>query len=51
MRLIPVVKIDGVNCPSEPLPNNEALKIVCDGENYIVYEAGDELPEEVNNGE
>ena len=51
MRLIPVVKIDGVNFPSENLPNKEALKIVCDGENYIVYEAGDELPEEVNNGE
>ncbi len=30
---------------TEPIPTN-AIRVVCDGTNYIVYEEGDELPPE-----
>ena len=45
MVLIPVVLVDSILKPSEPIPAN-ALRVVCDGTNYIVYEDGDELPPE-----
>ena len=45
MKLIDIVLVDDVIKPSEPIPTN-ALRVVCDGTNYIVYEEGDELPPE-----
>ena len=45
MKIISAVLVDNVLKPSEPLPNS-AIHIVCDGEKYIVYEQGDELPHE-----
>jgi hypothetical protein len=30
-------------------PQDTAIKIVCDGKNYTVYEDGDELPPEPTN--
>jgi len=46
MILIPVVLVDSILKPSEPIPSN-AIKVVCDGVNYTVYEQGDELPPEL----
>lgn len=43
MKIIAYIVIEGVNTPSEPLPD-DAKKIVFNGTNYIVYEEGDELP-------
>ena len=43
MILIPAILVDSILKPSEPIPTN-ALRVVCDGTNYIVYEEGDELP-------
>ena len=43
MILIPVVLVDSILKPSERIPTN-AIRVVCDGTNYIVYEEGDELP-------
>jgi hypothetical protein len=37
--------VDGVICPASEFPVS-AIKIVCDGTNYTVYEQGDELPPE-----
>lgn len=31
--------------PAEPIPD-DAIKIVCDGEKYIVYQPGDTLPKD-----
>ena len=45
MILIPVVLVDSILKPSEPIPTN-ALRVVCNGQDYIVYEVGDELPPE-----
>lgn len=45
MKIIKSVLIDGVLIPSEPIPES-AIRVVFDGENYIVYEDGDELPKE-----
>lgn len=45
MKTIPVIEIGGVLTPESPLPSS-AIKIVCDGQTYTVYEAGDELPSE-----
>lgn len=45
MKIIPIVLFDDVIKPSEPIPAS-AVRIVCDGTNYIVYEDGDELPPE-----
>ena len=45
MKLIDIVLVDDVIKPSEPIPAN-AIRVVCDGTNYIVYEEGDELPPE-----
>ena len=42
MILIPVVLVDDVLKPSEPIPAS-AVRVVCDGTNYTVYEQGDEL--------
>lgn len=49
MKTIAIVKstdIDGNQCitPAEPLPV-DAIAIVCDGEKYTIYQAGDILPE------
>lgn len=44
MKIIETVLIDDVLTPAEPLPT-DAIHIVCDGTNYIVYEVGDTLPE------
>ena len=45
MKIISAVLVDNVLKPSEPLPTN-AIHVVCNGTNYIVYEEGDELPHE-----
>ena len=45
MKTIAAVLVDNVLKPSEPIPTN-AIKVVCDGVNYTVYEQGDELPPE-----
>jgi len=45
MRKIKPVEINEVITPSEPLPT-DAKMIVFDGEKYIIYEVGDELPPE-----
>ena len=41
MKIIETVLIDDVLSPVEPLPR-DAVKIVFDGEQYVVYEQGDE---------
>ena len=43
MKIIPIVLVDDVINPSEPIPAT-AIHIVFDGEKYIIYEVGDELP-------
>ncbi len=43
MKIIDTVLIDDVLSPVEPLPT-DAIKIVFDGEKYVIYELGDELP-------
>ena len=45
MKIIPTILVDSILKPSEPIPTN-AIKVVCDGVNYTVYEQGDELPPE-----
>ena len=45
MQTIATVNIDGVISPVSESPKN-AIKIVFNGTNYIVYEQGDELPPE-----
>ena len=45
MILIPASLVGNVLKPSEPIPAN-AIRVVCDGQDYIVYEVGDELPPE-----
>ena len=45
MQEIPIVNINGVNCPERPFPANK-IKVICDGSKYIVYEPGDTLPPE-----
>jgi len=43
MKTIPVVIIDDVAVPSEPIPD-DAVLVVCDGVRYVVYQPGDDLP-------
>ena len=43
MKTINAILIDDVLTPIDSLPN-DAVKIVFDGEKYVIYEAGDELP-------
>lgn len=43
MKTIEAILIDDVLTPTEQLPT-DAIKIVFDGERYIIYELGDELP-------
>ena len=45
MKTINVVLIDDVLTPADPLPI-EAIKIIFDGEQYVVYEVGDDLLDE-----
>jgi len=45
MQTIGTVIIDGVISPVSEFPDS-AIKIVFDGEKYIIYEDGDELPPE-----
>ena len=45
MKTIDTVLIDDVLSPVEPLPT-DAIKIVFDGEQYVVYEVGDDLLDE-----
>jgi len=45
MKTISAVIIDGVIYPVSEFPK-DAIKIVFDGEKYIIYEVGDELPPE-----
>lgn len=37
MKIINVVVVDGVLCPSEPIPDT-AILVLCNGETYTVYE-------------
>ena len=41
MKIIETVLIDDVLTPVEPLPT-DTIKIVFDGERYVIYEQGDE---------
>ena len=43
MQTINAVLIEDVFTPIEPLPTN-AIKIVFNGEQYVIYALGDELP-------
>lgn len=43
MKIPAVIVADGVLGPDESIPEN-AIAVVCDGENYVVYEPGDEVP-------
>jgi len=45
MKTINAVLIEDVLTPVEPLPT-DAVKIVFDGEQYVVYEDGDDLLDE-----
>ncbi len=45
MKTIGTVNIDGVIYPVSEFPDS-AIKIVFDGEKYIIYEVSDELPPE-----
>ena len=45
MKIIETVLIDDVVFPVSDFPK-DAIKIVFDGEKYIIYEVGDELPPE-----
>jgi len=45
MKIIPVVAINDVLCPSKPIPDT-AILVLCNGETYTVYEEGDEIPAE-----
>ena len=45
MKTITCVVIDNVNTPAEPLPKN-AKKIVFNGLDYVIYEGGDEIPDD-----
>jgi hypothetical protein len=45
MKIIETVLIDDVFTPTEPLPT-DAIRIVFDGEKYVVYELDDDLPDE-----
>ena len=45
MKIIPAILVGNILKPSEPIPAN-AIRVVCDGTNYTVYEQGDELPPE-----
>ena len=45
MQEIPIKNINGVNCPERPFPKNK-IRVICDGNKYIVYEPGDALPPE-----
>jgi hypothetical protein len=44
MKTINAVLIQDVLTPAEPLPT-DAVKIVFNGEQYVIYELGDELPD------
>lgn len=46
MQTIGTVNIDDVIFPVSDFPK-DAIKIVFDGEKYIIYEVGDELPPEL----
>lgn len=37
--------------PETALPKENVAMIVCDGSDYIIYEQGDELPVQPNEGE
>ena len=45
MKVIPALSDDGGLVPAEPIPET-AVRVVCDGKTYTVYEDGDELPKE-----
>ena len=45
MKIIETVLIDDVVFPVSDFPK-DAIKIVFDGERYVIYEQGDELPPE-----
>ena len=46
MRIITVTVVDSVVVPNEPLPQ-DSIANKFDGEKYVIYEAGDELPPEL----
>jgi hypothetical protein len=50
MLQIPIIPgPGGLNKPSQPLPE-DALRIECDGEVYTIYQPGDDLPAEGEEG-
>jgi hypothetical protein len=45
MKTIPIQQVGEALQPAEPIPET-AIRVICDGKNYTVYEQGDELPPE-----
>lgn len=43
MKKIAIERVGDAIKPSEEIPQS-AVRVVCDGEHYLVYEEGDELP-------
>lgn len=50
MMTIPAVLHGESLTPAEPFPS-DAIAIVCDGENYVVYQAGDDIPKQPDAGQ
>lgn len=52
MYKIKAIENAGGLMPETPLPKGEnVVMIVCDGTDYIIYEQGDELPQQIEQGE
>jgi len=52
MYKIKAIENAGGLMPESPLPKGEnVVMIVCNGTDYIIYEQGDELPVQENQGE
>lgn len=47
MITIPIINVgtadEPINAPADPLPAN-AIAVLCDGTNYIIYQPGDTVP-------
>lgn len=46
MKVIKAINENGGIRPETPIPSS-AVKVVCDGQNYLVYEEGDIIPDDV----
>jgi hypothetical protein len=43
-----ILKEGGGLVPETELPKENVRMIVCDGEHYIIFETGDQLPSDIN---